>query len=880
MLRLRLATIFFVGLFAFSAKAQTNPLRQRVSVDADALPLEQVLYQLIDLADVKLVFSNNIIPDKKITLHLSNQRLSFVLPKLLQGTDLAWQISGELIVLKKDLSAPGVKSYTISGFVVDEASGEPLVGASVFCRFLGLGTITNTYGFYSLKIPAGENQIDVSYLGFKPMKKVISLEKDEQYNWKLSASVRLLEVIVTANDSTSQNTPRVSTHSVALSTIDLSPTLLGEKDVFRNIEMLSGIQTGADGVGGIFVRGGNASQNLVILDGVPVYSTAHAGGILSIFNGEVLRSAKVIKGGFPARYGGRLSSVVELRTKEGNSQKWSGWMNASLATVNFGLEGPIVKGKSSIILSGRKSLVNAYLKPHSIRQKQEKDDGGYSSYNFSDWNAKFNYFFSNKNKIYFNVYTGQDDFEDESIVDFEFLGNNLDSLAEYLRISRTVNWENKVAGFRWNHLFSDRLFSNTSISYSQLAAGIGVDYSDSLLLLQEGRRIGHAAYIGGFQSGIRELSLKQDFDFVPHPNEFVRFGLELKKRVFFSNLYGYDPTSEEETKELQKESIDANSLAWYWEKDIQRKKWTINYGLRNSLNWVSNTTYYSFEPRFSALYQLGKHSNLTMAYSRMTQFVHLLSPTSINLATDLWVPSTDVNRPQTANQWVLGYDRKMGKHIFLSIETYYKKMKHLLSFSEGSVLFNDWKKNVTPGEGTSKGLDVSFQWKKKALTFDLSYSFAFVDRKFKRINLGRRFPFKYDRRHDLKMTLLYKWKRLYFAANWVFGTGIAISLPRASYKIKLSDYVRVKELDAFYYGLKNNFRLPAYHRMDISLNYKFNTGALHHQLGIGVYNVYNNRNPLYYELRRRFTGESTIEYYFVQVTIAPILPSVSYSIKF
>ena len=871
-------------------KAQNNPLRQLVSVEADGMQLVDVLYQLIDESDVKLVFNNAIIPEKSINATISKKPLSAVLPFLFDGTDLIWSTSGQLIIIKKDPLAGTLKSYTVSGFVLDGASGEPLVGASVFCRFLGMGTITNSYGFFSLKLPEGVRRIDVSYLGFSPKESSITIDRNLRFDWKLRSSLTLREVIVVANDSTNFSTERISSHRMSLTEMDLGSTIIGEKDILRNIQLLPGVQTGADGVGGLFVRGGNASQNLVMLDGVPVYSTAHGVGLLSIFNPEILRSAKIIKGGFPARYGGRLSSVIELRTKEGNAERWSGWLNSSLATANFGVEGPIVKGKSAILLTGRASFLNAYFEPYTVRLKREKGDTGYSKYQFSDWNAKVNYFFSNKDKIYFNFYYGNDEFEDKSRVEYEFSaelehGGTRDFLG-YQSLNRLIDWKNRVAGFRWNHLFSNRLFGNTALSYSQLGAGIGFDFSDSLLLKSNLQTVDHLLSGGQFRSGISEFSAKQDFDFVPRPNEYVRFGAVYKRRVFSSNLFGFDHTNPDsiDNTESQAEKIRATSFSFYWEKDIERKKWLLNFGLRGASHSVFKKLYFSVEPRLSAQYTLGKNSHLTVAYSRMTQFVHLLSPTSIGLATDLWVPSTDLNRPQVANQWVLGFNHNFKGVIFFSVEGYYKTLDHLISFSEGSILFNDWKKNVTSGAGRSKGLDFLVERSGNRFDFRLAYTYSFTDRVFEKINLGRRYPFKYDRRHDFKASFFYDLSsRLHLSANWVYGTGIATTLPKATYTIKLLEYLPVEEIDVLYYGTRNSFRLPAYHRLDLSLNYKFKTGCLHHQVGVGVYNLYNNQNPLYYEVRSRFVekGEKLVqEFYFVQVTLASVLPSLNYSVKF
>ena len=885
-------TIILLLLFTAVVVRAQSPLEQLVTIDAKEIALEQVLYGLIDDAGVKLVFNNEIIPDKTITLHVRQKPLSSVLTMLFKDTDLIWRTSGQLVIIKRDPYANKKQSYTISGFITDQSSGEPLVGAAVFCQFLGMGTITNSYGFFSLKLPEGDWQIGVSYLGYSPLQSEVQLYGNQKFNWTLKPSLRLLEVVVLGKDSTLSPSVGIGKHQILLSELDLSPTLIGEKDVLRNVQLLPGVQTGADGFGGLSVRGGNPSQNLIIIDGVPVYSTAHAGGMLSVFNPEVLRSAKVIKGGFPARYGGRLSSVIELRTKEGNQEKWSGWLNSSLATVNAGIEGPLVKGKSSILLTGRASFVDAYLRPASVRLKKEKEDGGYSSYRFSDWNGKINYFLSNKNKLYLNFYLGDDVFTDKSIRSTNFsgklAGRDTKDYIERFKIGRTLDWKNKIFGLRWNHLFSDRLFGNTSVSYSELDAGISFNYSDSILLAEnlQPEKDYIQFYVGNFRSGIKEGSIRQDFDFVPKPNQFIRFGGEIKRRVFFSSLLGYDQSNTDSIPptDFQEEKIKATSIALYWEKDRHINRWFVNYGLRATSHSVFGKWYFNMEPRISATYSWGKRLQLKAAYSRMTQFIHLLSPTNIGLATDIWVPSTNINRPQVSNQLIVGFDYKIGRGIHFSVEAYYKQLNYLLNFSEGSVLFNDWKKNVTAGEGSAKGLDFLLERTGRRFDFRVAYTYSFADRQFKHINLGRAFPFKYDRRHDIKTSFIYKISpKLTASAIWIYGTGIATTIPRSTYQIKLFEYAQYPGIDIINFGSKNSFRLPAYHRLDVGLDYKFKTRKLHHQISIGVYNLYNNLNPLYYDLRSRFinNGNETIqEFYFVQVALAPILPSLSYSLKF
>ena len=864
-----------------------SPLEQRVTVVAENKSLESVLYQLIDEHDVKLTFNNNILPERNISIALYDVTLKLALERIFTDTNIGFEVLGRQIVLVEK-PVPEKITFTISGFLEDAETGEKLIGASVYDRNSKKGALTNPYGFYSLTIESGEVDIVFSYLGFKPQNRTFNLDQHKRFNLSLESDLTLKEVTVYATDSNS-TVKGVSVDVINTSDIKRLPSLGGEKDLLRTTHLLPGVQTGTDGVGGIYVRGGNAGQNLILIDGVPVYYISHAVGLFSIFNTEAIRTAKLVKGGFPARYGGRISSVLDIRTKEGNMKEINGWANIGLLTGSAGLEGPLVKNRSSFFLSGRLSYLDLYLKPYSASLKNEIGEKGETTYDFFDLNAKINYSFSDEDKVYLSFYSGGDVFLDQGEESREYLfeeGGEQFLFDYQYKYHQALEWNNKVAAMRWNHLFSDKLFGNTSVTYSKLDVGFDYTTLDSLTQEDSDEALIKSYAQGFYRTGIEDLGVHLDFDLVPNAAHYFRFGLSVHSKNFNPGAVIYSEFSEfNPADEANSDWVKAVEYNAYFEDEFIFGKWTVNTGLRASVQSVTKRNYRILEPRLAVSWRVFHGWRFKSAYSRTSQFLHLLSSSGIGLPTDLWVPSTNKIAPQIASHYVAGSSVDIGKQFVLDFEVYYKKMKNLLSFSEGASLYNEWRENVTQGVGSSYGLEVLLKKYKGNTTGWLAYTLSYTDRQFDRINFGNPYPFKYDRRHDLKIMFAHRFNPVFeITANWIFSTGFTYNLPLEKFSVPLSEYLPVDHpAPIIDYGTKNQNRMPAYHRLDLNLNIYLSRKKTDHQISLGVTNVYDKKNPLYYQLRRELNvvdQEIFETNKFVQVLLLPIVPSVSYSLKF
>lgn len=891
-----LLSITFFSYWIAPVLAQ-DPLEQKVNLALKNASLEEALYQLSEQAGVNISFSNDILPKKNITLRLRRYRLGEALNILLRDTPVRYRvINSNIVALYKvelQQKVPTIPKFTVSGFIEDAQTGEVLIGANVYEAYSQLGASTNVHGFYSLTLPAGQTEIMFSYTGYELQKQPIALQTNLQLNISLNGLVSLPEVVVTANDST-ERVRRLAWSDEILNIADIEalPTLGGEPDMIRATHLLPGIQTGTDGVGGIHVRGGNPGQNLMLIDGVPVYNVSHAAGVFSVFNTNAVRSARLVKGGFPARYGGMLSAVMDVRTKEGNKKELAGTAEVGTLSGRLSLEGPIQKDKSSFFISGRWSFLDWYVQPISEQQKRQRLEQGATGYNFYDLNAKLNFTLSDQDRVYFSFYQGSDEYDNygqrsDSLLLLSNGGESLYYLFDQ-SYSESLDWGNKVAALRWNHVFSSRLFANTTFTYSNLSVGVNYFTTDSLRVAFNNQTLFRSFDFGRYSSGIEDVGAKIDFDLIPSTRHYFRFGMGITRHQFrpgilyFNNAASGPPTV---PSEAGNEQIDATEYALYVEDEFSANdKLMFNIGLRLAGFSVRSRNYHSAEPRLSAYWQALPNLSFKSSFSFSKQFLHLLSNSDIGLPTDLWVPATARVKPQSAWQTELGMDFTFSPNVKLSVEGYYKKMDNLLNFSEGAFFLNDWERNVTAGEGESYGIETLFNWRHGSTHGWIAYTLSWSNRRFEKVNLGETYPFKFDRRHDLKIVLAHRlkpWCEL--SADWVFTSGFAFSLPLLQYQVSIPDVIAPPPVEVLDYGAKNQYRMPFYHRLDVGVNFYYRTGKLEHVANVGVYNIYNRRNPLYYNLRTKYVNENNAlraVKEFVQVWLIPILPSVNYSIKF
>jgi hypothetical protein len=789
------------------------------------------------------------------------------------------------------------KSFTISGYVREKGSQEQLIGVNVYVPTTAFGSATNTYGFYSLTLPAKDSiTLVFSFVGYNRIIKKIALTKNLEMNVELSSTNQLQEVIV----SSKRQEERVS-ESVQMSKIDIPinqikkiPAFLGEKDVLRVLQLMPGVQKGSEGQTGIYVRGGGPDQNLIILDDAIVYNANHLFGFFSVFNGDALKSVELTKGGFPARFGGRLSSVIEMNMKEGNKEKLHGEGGIGLISSRLTLEGPIKRNKrdaahSSFIISARRTYVDVLAAPFiKVSQKNDVEKTA-SRYYFYDLNAKMNYDFGRKDKLYLSGYFGQDKFFTDA--------KSVDNTS-----SNGLNWGNETATVRWNHLFTQKLFGNLSLIYSRYR--FNINSSENTIDTQANT---NSVYSLQYDSGIRDYSIKYDFDFFPNPKHVIKMGIQSIFHRFTPSAIVLQDSDISKFKN-NIENIDVIESGIYAEdvwQPIERLK--MNIGLRVSNYRVSGVNYLRPEPRFSAAFKLRKDLAFKASYALMNQYVHLLTNTGLGLPTDLWVPTTDKIAPQQSQQIAAGFAKDFDKKgLILTIEGYYKTMANLISYKEGAsfLLLNDptgtskvrWEDNVTSGKGRSYGTEFLLQKKVGKFSGWVGYTLSWTKWQFEELNFGKEFYPRYDRRNDISLVGIYDIKpTITVSAVWVYGTGNALTVPLSTYngygnfntrndqnnnKTNLASSLfsahAVQE-----YGEKNTFRAEPYHRLDFGVQFHKKKRYHERTWEISIYNVYNRKNPFFYQLGSKTDANTNQATTILQrYSLFPIIPSVSYNFKF
>ncbi len=766
------------------------------------------------------------------------------------------------------------QKFTISGYIRDAASGEPLISANVFDHLNSAGAVTNTYGFYSLTLPADSVRLSFSYIGYDAEHLSFFLKGDTTLNVSLSGAVVLeeVEVVATRGGGRIEERTQMSQAEIPVEQIKRVPALLGEVDVLKALQLLPGVQSGGEGQNGLYVRGGSPDQNLVLLDGVPVYNVSHLLGIFSVFNADAIKNVTLTKGGFPARYGGRLSSVLEINMKEGNLQEFHGEGAIGLISSKLALEGPIVKDKTSFLVSGRRTYADLIFGP-IIRANQEAGADLKVRLFFYDVNAKLQHKINENHRLYLSGYFGSDVFGNK----YKEEGSSFEG---------GIDWGNIISALRWNWQLSNKLFANTTLTYSRYRIDILAAFEDSFEGVKE-------AYSAKYFSGIEDLAARVDFDFIPSPNHYIRFGASATNHTYEPGALALNAEFEEEKFDTLVGSQDAfsNEFALYLEDDMQFGALKANLGVHASGFSVDGKFYSSLQPRLGLRYLLDNKLALKGSFSTMAQYINLLTSESFSLPTDLWVPSTARIKPQQSWQAALGAARTFGDSYEISLEAYYKQMHNVLSYKEGaSFLFgleNDWQDKVTQGDGESYGLEVFVQKKKGRFSGWLGYTLSWNWRQFDEINGGKRFPFRYDRRHDFSVVLNYDVdERISFSAAWVYGTGNAVSLPTFRYPYELNGappFLDFSEVESG--GQKNAFRMSDYHRLDLSMEIKKKKKNWERKWVLGAYNAYYHRNPYYMTLDKEYTfdpetGKTAVKRSFREVSILPLIPSISYQFKF
>jgi len=908
---MRLSIFLLLCCFALSLQSQSLA-DKKINFKAKDLFIGDALLQLSETANCGISFNSKIFKEtQRVNLDVNNKAVSYILRKCLDNTGFTFKIEKNSIRLIQ-LPPP---VYTISGYVEDSLSGERLVAATVYDKQSGKGTISNEYGFYSLSIPKGEATLTYSYLGFRSTSYQLSIRKDLQLTVVLNPSITLGEIVVT--DSKQQVNSEFNVEQAPdFTTKKLSkiPTLGGEADILRYFQTSAGVESGADGLGGMTIRGGASNQNLVLLDGVPVYNPTHSLGLFSIFNTQTIKKATLYKGSFPARYSGRLSSIVDIRTREGNAKEFHGGLDVSLLATSLFIEGPIKKDTTAYLLSIRRTHIDPLVNGLIEEERAKNNYSGRSGYYFYDVNLKLNHTFSTKDRLYLSYYQGRDDIKDKS----EFRENHFDESCEEDDFCKSAtflatqtnflnyNWGNTILALRWNHLWNNQLFSNTTLTYSEFGF---TSYFGTEDYFEQSRRPtfpeddeddedDESSYIIDlykFSSNINDSGLKIDFDYLPNNQHHFRFGTGVLVREFSPSLvsnqieedneFDFEGGQFEEEITLSDPLFYAAELNLYGEDDFQlSKQLKAQIGLHSVLFIAPNKIYPSLQPRLSLQYQVHKKGQLHASFSQMSQFLHVLQSNNTGIPNDLWVPSTKKVRPQTAWQIGIGTQWNLPKAFHWKLEGYYKKLNHLVTYrddtdfllEEEDELQFDWEAEIAKGKGWAYGLETSLTRQIGQTTGWLNYSLAWSDRQFNDVNNNQRFPFRYNRRHAIKLGLSHQFSPTFNVfTTWNYGSGQWSTLPTIQVE---EDEIRLDVLQPFPIDNNtpiNDYRLKDFHRLDVACNFFWPQQNVEHRLTVGLHNVYGRKNTMFaYQVEE----DSKVE--LEEIGLGVILPSFKYSLNF
>lgn len=764
--------------------------------------------------------------------------------------------------------------FTLSGYVKDATSGESLPGATVGLLELKKGVNANNYGFYSISVPKGNYQVKVSYLGYETQIISINLDKNTQLNIEmLPKNVTSKEIVIkdVRKDENVKST-EMGMHQLSMEAVKKLPVIMGEVDVLKSLQLLPGVSSAGEGQSGFYVRGGGPDQNLILLDEAVVYNTGHLFGFFSVFNGDAIKNVTLIKGTAPANYGGRLSSVVDVSMKEGNNKKYQVEGGIGLIASRLSIQGPILKNKASFMVSARRTYIDALVKPFVNKESTLSGSGYY----FYDLNAKVNYVLSKKDRLYASGYFGKDVFT-------------------FKNKERTFNievpWGNSTATLRWNHEFSNKLFMNTTLTYNDYQFTFNAEQQDFNIQLY---------------SGIRDWSGKVDLDYYSKFNHNFKFGGIYTWHTFtpstVSGSAGGTELSPDQSFRKYAHEIGIYALD---EFDLG-ERFKINAGIRytqfmqagpytrytfdlndkktDSISYGAGEiakSYGGFEPRLNIRYTVDKNSSIKAGVAKTYQYLHLVTNNGSTLPTDIWSPSTYFVRPQEAWQYSIGYFKNfLDNKVETSVEVYYKDMKNLLEYREGYVpsSLRDIDYDFVFGRGYAYGAEFFVNKTKGRWTGWISYTLAWTRRIFKDLNNGLEYPAKFDQRHNISITSTYELnKKWTLSGVFVFGSGNRISLPTELYVIDNGLYQNYDQL--------NNYSLPPYHRMDLAAIYVPKPDSKKKWKGswtFSIYNVYSRQNPylVYLDTQGGLNTQNGVELKVKQVSIFPILPSITYNFKF
>ncbi|TXK49096.1 TonB-dependent receptor [Pontibacter qinzhouensis] len=760
-----------------------------------------------------------------------------------------------LLLVKAPLAQAQVVNATITGQVRSATDRQPLPGATVGVPQLGIGTITDAKGMYRLELPAGTYTLQVSFIGYETITQPLTVGRtNQELDFRLEDGGNMLqEVVVEANTLRQKlNTNQMSVEQLTSTEAKLLPALFGEVDLLKTLQLKPGVQSGGEGASGLYVRGGGPDQNLVLLDDAVIYNPSHLFGFFSVFNPDAVRSVELYKGGFPAQFGGRLSSVVDVELNKGNPDNYRVTGGLGVISSRLTLEGPLVKDKASFIISGRRTYSDVFTRMLNKANEGSADYSPIPDYYFYDLNGKFNYKLSRKDELTFSSYYGRDFFK---FSDASFKVG--------------FDWGNTMASLGWRHSFNARAFVNTTVSTSSYQYTIANQIDVFSLRLR---------------SDIQDFTLKTDFNLILNEKHHLKIGAVATNHSFTIGRLNFDG-DDDRFSVATGNSFGAIEFGAYVSDDYEvNPLLTLNYGLRFSGFSNSGKNYFGVEPRASAKYNLTETLVLKGSFASMMQYIHLVANSGASLPTDVWYPSSPNVKPQRSQQVAFGASKLLGKGKYLlTNEVYYKWMHNQIDFRDGANLFvNDSLENeFLFGKGESYGNELYLEKIQGRTTGWIGYTLSWTYRQFADINDGRRFPNRYDRRHDISVVLLHKLnKRISLTGAFVYGTGNAYSLPVA--RFAMQDIEGRTASIVPIYSDRNSFRLAAYHRLDLGLVLKMKPKRGESDLTFSIYNAYNRRNPyfVYFDQINHETEKTPIAFKAKQVSLFPVIPSVTYNFKF
>lgn len=841
----------------------------------------------------------------KVSADFQNASLKNVLSVLFDKTEVQYLIKDRQIILKK--RPKPVKILTINGYIYDRESTETLIGASIFDKSTGRGTVSNNYGFFSLTVPETTSEFQASYIGYGTRTFRIDTVKNEVISIYLEPNIALETVEVRGSKLSNLQSTDIGKITMHASELKSVPAFLGESDVVKTLQLTPGVTAGTEGVAGMYVRGGNLDENLYLVDGNPVYHVNHMLGIFSTFNSDAVKLMNFYKGSFPARFGGRLSSVVDMRMNDGDSKKTGGTISVGLISSRFNLNGPIIKDRTTFNFSLRRTYLDLFTTPiiGFMNKRPYYNEDNYEKmkmgYNFFDLNGKISHKFSDRSRLFLSLYAGNDKMTGHYIDVRKENRNEPDRPSSPYFVDHEgeqrirIAWGTKLASLNWAYQFNNKLYASNSLIFSQYKSDITSSEKNQQTYAPKpgnnlAERSENYAKTALYGSGITDLGIRSDFDFTPAHNHYIRFGASLINHYFrpehtqIGSIENNDSLKFEKSFTYANDSVNVFETSLYVEDEMDiSDEIKLNVGAHISNFTVEKKNYFSFQPRISARYLWNDNLSFKASYAQMTQYLHLLQSSYLTLPNDLWMPVTKDIKPLVSHQVAGGVYWDYGQFNF-SMEGYYKTSKNQMEYKEGTELFMagiNWEDRVTQGNGKAYGVEWMANKKLGNTTGWAGYALSWATRHFPNgeINGGKPYYAKFDNRHKFNLVVTHKFNpKIDVNASWILSTGNWLTLPREK-------YTSVEGYDELYMPERNNYKMPAYHRLDLSVNFTKQKKRGTRIWNVSIYNAYFHKNAFLIQPVTKYIYEerSMIERHqseYQKISIFPIIPSVSYTYKF